>query len=445
MADCTSIGVAKFLRAKPFIFGVGVEKCGSSSLHNYVAAADNVSVPSPKELEFFSTKLSRGLDWYLSHFDLAKEVFFDFTPSYHWDPSYLDNIARASRNNTVVVMLRDPVARAYSAFVHRLYWFFEQAFVEGKFAGYDATFLDVVKTRNPYIMPSYTEVIARVTTALGGDKTVVIPMESFIENAKHFVGLLEEKLDCELEVSEDAVFPRNNSLAVPSFVRGHEILEQHPLATDLIREPADVYFCRGGFPRRIAEAAEYDRLKNLEAKWLMRFDVSELGGAFERYYDTEVPEIERLTGLSLSCWGKTQELGPKVVAPLSLEAAEANIEVGTWSARKTFVGGQRHEAIEMVQQFLKKEPAVPEYRRLLGWMYLESGEGEKAEEQATIALTQAPANADFMTFHCYVRNRLKMARLLANHPAQGSISSATSVGERPAELLGSLTDVPYGG
>jgi hypothetical protein len=420
--ECTFASLTKFLRAKPFILGVGLEKCGTSSLHDYFSLAQNVSVPWPKELEFFSSHYSKGLDWYLAHFDLRKDILFDFTPTYHWKGADLERIERTLSNKVVLIMLRDPIARAYSAFIHRAYWFFEAALSAGKARDYDRTFHDVVNLGSDYVLPSYIETISRVESVFGASKVVIIPLENFIADPKPFVHLLEERLGHSIALPQDAVFPRSNSLAVPQFFRGRDILEHNPTVKGLITEPDDVYFCRGGMPRRIASGDQCEFLKGLEAKWLVPFSSSDVAAAFAKYYRSETLEIERRTGLELQGWGKSVDLRPKTVPPLSESATEANDDVAVWYARKMYHSGRRQEAIQFVNLAIKRDRGVPQYHRLLAWMHLENGEPTKADEHALIAISQAPANAEYLIFRRYVLNRIEIAASLARNPVSESTS-----------------------
>jgi hypothetical protein len=410
--ECTLSAVTEFVRTKPFVFGVGLEKCGTSSLHGYISKARNVSVPWPKELEFFASNRSTGLDWYLAHYDLRKDILFDFTPTYHWRTACLERIEQISSNSVILVMLRDPIARAYSAFIHRLYWFFEAGYAEGRIRGYDMTFGDVVNAGDTYVLPSYVETIDRVESVFGVSRVVVIPLDSFLVDPRRFVNAIEDKLDCRIALPEGVAFPRNNSLTLPQFFLGRDILERNPTAKDLISEPDDVYFCRGGFPRRIAKSDDYESLKKMEAKWLVPFGGPPAADAFSKYYRDETHEIGRRAGVELTNWGQDAEFHPKTVEPLSEAAARANIDVEIWRARKLYLSGQRQNAIETVKNAIEREPGEPQYHRLLAWMNLEDGEAELADEQALVAISQAPANAEYLLFRRYVLNRIKIGASL---------------------------------
>lgn len=111
---------------KPNLFILGVQKCGTTTLAEILASHPEVFVPSVKETYFFcdESKFARGVDWYLNEFYAAKkatqaEFFTDATPFYLASPEALQRIAAFSSPDTrFIVILRDPVKRAYSA-----YWY----------------------------------------------------------------------------------------------------------------------------------------------------------------------------------------------------------------------------------------------------------------------------------------------------------------------------------
>jgi Sulfotransferase domain len=311
----------ELVRTKPFIFGVGVEKCGTTSLHDFLSQAKNISVPFPKELEFFSTHYSEGLGWYLTKYDLCRDILLDFTPSYHWDVDAIQRIRHQSEVNVVLIMLRNPVERAYSAYVHRIYWFFERDFANRNIRGYDRTFYDFVSQGNEYIFPSYSEIIARVSSKFDDRSLINIILERLIQDPMHYVRIIEEKLGIGIQIPENLSLPKSNSLPVPQFARGRDIIDQYH-AANVIKELDDVYFCRGGTPRRIASGDCYNDLKKLEQKWLEPASAGTALAVFEKYYAEETRGLEQALGVSLESWRRIRELHPRILAPISKCAPE---------------------------------------------------------------------------------------------------------------------------
>src|SRR5205085_12476815 len=70
--------------ALPNLIVIGAQKCGTSGLHYYLSLHPEISVSTPKELNFFIAERNwpLGLDWYRSHFDAEARVRSEASPNY---------------------------------------------------------------------------------------------------------------------------------------------------------------------------------------------------------------------------------------------------------------------------------------------------------------------------------------------------------------------------
>ncbi|WP_326559819.1 sulfotransferase family protein [Micromonospora sp. NBC_01796] len=104
----------------PDFLVIGGQRCGTTSLYHYLAAHPLVRGATGKELQFFSLHHARGLRWYRGHFpDLAPgERSFEASPYYLFHPSVPARIAADLPEARFVALLRDPVQRAYSHYLH---------------------------------------------------------------------------------------------------------------------------------------------------------------------------------------------------------------------------------------------------------------------------------------------------------------------------------------
>jgi hypothetical protein len=94
---------------------IGAQRCGTTSLFHYLIESPLVSSPPKKELHFFSEYYEKGLSWYRSHFPNKKNTITgESTPYYLYHPLCAERIARDIPDVKLVVMLRNPVDRAYS-------------------------------------------------------------------------------------------------------------------------------------------------------------------------------------------------------------------------------------------------------------------------------------------------------------------------------------------
>jgi tetratricopeptide (TPR) repeat protein len=401
-----------FIRSKPFIFGVGLEKCGTTSLSELFLFAKNVSIPSPKELDFFSSNFGRGFDWYFSHFDLSRQILFDFTPNCHWHSNVLTRIRNHSSTNVILLMLRHPLERAYSAFVHRIYWFFEKDFGIGKAQDYNSSFLDLIDSRNPFVFPSYLQVVERASNAFGAERIVTIPLEKFVDDRTSYIQSIEGKLSIEIDLDKNREFPKSNSLTVPQFLKGRDILDLDDSVQPLIKHLDDVYFCVGGMPRWIAPESEYGTLKALESKWMGLVPESASREAFVKYYATETSQLEETLGVNLDCWRTSKEFTPKTCIPLSEAAASNNALVAVWRARTMINIGKPVEAVTYLEEMVERDPNRHEFYRALAGFFLAMGKYRQARRTCELAISLAPSNGEYRVFHQYVLNRVKIQTFL---------------------------------
>ena len=113
-------------RLLPNFIIIGAQKCGTTSLFNYLSEHPDIYPSYPKEVHFFSTRFNRGIKWYRSHFPLAiqKEIVErinnhrfltgEASPSYFANPHAPRRVSKVVPNVLLIILLRNPVDRAYS-------------------------------------------------------------------------------------------------------------------------------------------------------------------------------------------------------------------------------------------------------------------------------------------------------------------------------------------
>jgi hypothetical protein len=397
MSQRNSDRLRAFLRAKPMVVGVGVEKCGTTSLHDTLQLSPDVSAATPKELEFFEGKNKpRGLEWYLGCYQLDRPVLLDITPTYHWRESALKRMRALLGRYAAVVMLRSPVDRVASAYCHRNYWFFESDFLRtGRLGTYQHSLAELfAQERDRFVFPSYLGVLKRVQGGLGGDRVVVADLAELVARPGAVVARISAVLGCQLRLPEKLEVPQSNSLYLPTFHLGEEILERSPTATGLIAKPKDVYISRNGFPTWIAEAPRYGELKAMEQRWREPMEEALARRIWERFYEAEAKELTVKHGLETEGWARLRPRSQKVVAPLSLEAAEASHDVARWTIRHMVSEGRDAEAVTLMARLLNARPDYVPLLRTAAWMHLELG--RYAEARAIIDETRrlAPMSGD---------------------------------------------------
>lgn len=118
------------IRSEPDFIMVGAQRCGTTSLFRALMSHPQVARPTAyKGVNYFDLNYFRGWDWYLAHFPVARTLacktrgsgppsVFEASGYYIYHPFAIERMARALPDVKIVVMLRDPVERAYSAYQH---------------------------------------------------------------------------------------------------------------------------------------------------------------------------------------------------------------------------------------------------------------------------------------------------------------------------------------
>lgn len=107
-------------RALPDAVILGAQKSGTSSLHEYLTQHPGVIAPLRKEVHYFDVNLARGDAWYRAHFGRVGEpgLNLDSSPYYLFHPAVPQRLHALLPEAKLIVLLRDPVRRAYSHYWH---------------------------------------------------------------------------------------------------------------------------------------------------------------------------------------------------------------------------------------------------------------------------------------------------------------------------------------
>ena len=107
-------------RSLPDAVIIGAQKCGTSSLQGYLVQHPGVVPPLRKEVHYFDLNYARGDAWYRAHFGCVGEagLNLDASPYYLFHPAVPARMHALLPAAKLVVLLRDPVRRAYSHYWH---------------------------------------------------------------------------------------------------------------------------------------------------------------------------------------------------------------------------------------------------------------------------------------------------------------------------------------
>jgi hypothetical protein len=117
----------------PAVLIVGAQRCGTTSMYRTLSQHPAVlKAVLHKGVHYFDMNYDRGMGWYRAHFPLRVSarraaraagdpaLTFESSPYYMFHPCAADRIARDLPDVKLLVLVRDPVERAYSAYAHEL-------------------------------------------------------------------------------------------------------------------------------------------------------------------------------------------------------------------------------------------------------------------------------------------------------------------------------------
>ena len=123
-------GLTAPIRLLPDFLIIGTQRGGTTSLFRYLQMHPCINPAVNKDLHFFDRRYSKGLAWYRGHFPTALEKYYtqrlqgrtfvtgEASPSYLFHPYTPKRVAQAMPRVKLIVMLRNPVSRAYSQYNH---------------------------------------------------------------------------------------------------------------------------------------------------------------------------------------------------------------------------------------------------------------------------------------------------------------------------------------
>jgi hypothetical protein len=228
------------LRTLPDFVIIGAQRCGTTSLYNYLVQHPDVAPAFIKETHFFDLYFGRGLNWYRAYFPILSGLSWkepgagwlgqilpghgpatvgvrqrhvltgESTPYYLFHPHAPRRIEEAVPNVKLLVLLRNPVDRAHSHYHHEVRMgaeerSFEEAIEreEKSLASETARLLEdegyrsFTHMHHSYLARGiYVDQIQRWTEFFGRDQMMILRSEDFyhdpsacLEQVMHFLGL----------------------------------------------------------------------------------------------------------------------------------------------------------------------------------------------------------------------------------------------------------------
>lgn len=223
------------LRLTPAYLVVGAQRSGTTSMSKALGQHPNV-VPAVfhKGVHYFDTAYDRGLEWYLGHFPTrvgaalkartpGPVITGESSPYYLFHPAVGERIARDLPGARLIVVLRDPVERAYSAYTHEKARGWESEsfpraleLEQERIAGEhdrllrDPSYASLTFQHNAYVTRGqYVEQLERLSRQVGRGRLLVVDSHDFFADPEATWPQVERFLD--LPHAGGMVFERNNA------------------------------------------------------------------------------------------------------------------------------------------------------------------------------------------------------------------------------------------
>ena len=241
------------LRVLPQLLIAGGQRCGTTSMYKALVQQPTIFRPVwRKGVHYFDVAFEHDLDWYRAHFPLqaqldwssrrnkTRALCFESSPYYLFHPLAGERIAASLPEVKLLVLVRDPVERAYSAHAHELARGFEHLSFEealdaepARLAGEverlrtDPAYESVAHRHQAYRQRGeYAPQLTRLAGLLGRERLKVVDSHRFFETPQEVYTEILDWLG--VTQTRPATFDRYNGrprLDMPPELR--RSLEQH--------------------------------------------------------------------------------------------------------------------------------------------------------------------------------------------------------------------------
>ncbi|CAD5217475.1 unnamed protein product [Bursaphelenchus okinawaensis] len=111
----SSISAIELTQKFPDAIIIGVKKCGTRALLEFLKLNPNVKAPGP-EVHFFDKNYEKGYSWYRQQmpFTTPSQITIEKSPAYFISKMVPQRVKRLNPNMKLIVVVRNPITRAVS-------------------------------------------------------------------------------------------------------------------------------------------------------------------------------------------------------------------------------------------------------------------------------------------------------------------------------------------
>lgn len=270
----------------PTFVGIGVQRGGTSWLYECLNEHPQVFMPR-KEMHFFDLEYEKGTEWYREQFTKGEgvEASGEFTPDYMAVPEAIERLAAFDSDLKVIITLREPISRAYSAY--NLYK------SHGRYA--DKSFSEAIAFDRFILEQSlYSKQLINIFSKFKKENIYIALYEDIAKSPRQFFSSVCQFLGLDDSFVPSALKVRKNTSAM-SNMQGK--INLPAIQKKVMNSPF----------RSLAK-----KLKNTAAfsKVVQKIQAASEDGSYRDDIDPRVKEeilqdinrVEELTGLNLSSW-----------------------------------------------------------------------------------------------------------------------------------------------
>lgn len=209
---------------KQYVFLIGAQKAGTTTLAELLAQHDEICLSHPKEPHFFSFGMNKGIDWYKSLFsDMGATLCLDASTSYTMMPLFdqegeeatnkvPQRIREFSQNPRFIYVVRNHADRVHSAYWHNVR------------AGEEPlNFREALRQKNEYFAPTeYCRQLDLYFDQFPRDRFLILSFDDLISNPVATATKCLEFLGTRTDDAVTFTSPKNQSFqytAIGSVVR----------------------------------------------------------------------------------------------------------------------------------------------------------------------------------------------------------------------------------
>jgi hypothetical protein len=188
----------------PNFFVVGAPKAGTTSLYEYLKPHPQVFLSRVKEPKYFTPQLkeSVSLEEYRQLYRDAAGIAAvgDLTPFYLWESTAPRRIREVSPDARIIVMLRDPVARAYSHYLMAVSLGHEKASFSEALSRYgDREAADWWLSSHYIEQGMYGEQVERYLSIFPSERVAILLFDDLVGNPQQVLTQIAEHLGIDPE------------------------------------------------------------------------------------------------------------------------------------------------------------------------------------------------------------------------------------------------------